>query len=110
MARAMGVNERGEADEHDNDNDRDVHSTPIGEDDTVIAQENWAGKDNIRGGGEFPDPETPPTDSAPVGLVPHHEPGGGQFAEAYDAEDQAAMRQRVPAVHLETEEASVAIW
>jgi len=43
----------------DNDNDRDVESTPIGEDDTVIPQEN-VGKDNMRGGGEFPDPDTPP--------------------------------------------------
>src|SRR4051794_23945369 len=102
MARAMGVDERGEADEHDNDNDREVLSTPIGEDNTVVAQENWAGKDNISGGGEFPDPHTPPSDSAPVGLVPHHEPGGGQFAEAYETEDQAAMSQRVPDEHRET--------
>ena len=47
----------------DNDNDRDVHSTPIGEDDEVIAQEN-VGKDNMRGGGEFPDPDTPPDESS----------------------------------------------
>ena len=46
----------------DNDNDRDVHSTPIGDDDVVIAQEN-VGKDNMRGGGEFPDPDTPPDES-----------------------------------------------
>jgi hypothetical protein len=44
----------------ENEDDRDVTSTPIGEDDVVIAQENLAGKDNIRGGGEFPDPDTPP--------------------------------------------------
>jgi hypothetical protein len=46
----------------DNDNDRDVQSTPIGEDDAVISQEN-VGKDNMRGGGEFPDPDTPPDES-----------------------------------------------
>ena len=49
----------------DNDNDRDVHSTPIGEDDEVIAQEN-VGKENMRGQGEYPDPDTPPQhESAP---------------------------------------------
>jgi hypothetical protein len=28
-------------------------------------QENGAGKDNIRGGGEWPDPDTPPQPPAP---------------------------------------------
>jgi hypothetical protein len=54
-----------EVDVGDNDNDRDVHSTPIGEDNEVIAQEN-VGKENMRGQGEFPDPDTPPShESAP---------------------------------------------
>jgi hypothetical protein len=47
----------------DNDNDLDVTSTPLGDDDVVVRQENVAGKDNIRGGGEFPDPDTPPDES-----------------------------------------------
>lgn len=42
--------------------DRDVRSTPIGEDDEVVAQEN-VGEPNMRGGGEFPDPDTPPDES-----------------------------------------------
>ena len=46
----------------DNDNDRDVHSTPIGDDDEVVPQEN-VGRDNMRGSGEFPDPDTPPDES-----------------------------------------------
>ena len=48
----------------DNDNDRAVHSTPIGEDDTVVPQEN-VGRDNMAGSGEWPDPDTPPSGSAP---------------------------------------------
>jgi hypothetical protein len=35
-----------------------------GEDDTVIAQEP-VGAENVAGGGEFPDPDTPPQPPAP---------------------------------------------
>ena len=36
-------------------------------DDVVIKQEN-VGEDNMRGGGEWPDPNTPPSDAAPGSL------------------------------------------
>jgi hypothetical protein len=35
-----------------------------GQDETVIAQD-AVGKDNVLGGGEFPDPDAPPTPPAP---------------------------------------------
>lgn len=35
-----------------------------GDDETVIAQD-AVGKDNVLGGGEFPDPDTPPSEAAP---------------------------------------------
>jgi len=41
-----------------------VRSTPIGEDDTVLEQQN-VGPGGQEGGGEWPDPDTPPRDSAP---------------------------------------------
>jgi hypothetical protein len=41
-----------------------VRSTPIGEDDTVVEQQN-VGPGGEAGGGEWPDPDTPPTGSAP---------------------------------------------
>ncbi len=43
---------------------REIRTTPIGEDDDVLVQEN-VGKDNMRGGGEWPDPDAPPSESAP---------------------------------------------
>ncbi|MDQ3756801.1 MAG: hypothetical protein M3394_03010 [Actinomycetota bacterium] len=39
-------------------------SEPLGDDDEVIEQEN-VGRDNMQGGGEWPDPDTPPSESAP---------------------------------------------
>jgi hypothetical protein len=35
-----------------------------GDDARVVAQENLAGRDNIEGGGEWPDPDTPPSPEA----------------------------------------------
>lgn len=35
-----------------------------GDDARVVAQENWAGRDNIEGSGEWPDPNTPPAPEA----------------------------------------------
>ena len=39
-------------------------SEPLGDDDEVVAQQN-VGRDNMQGGGEWPDPDTPPSESAP---------------------------------------------
>lgn len=42
-------------------------SEPVagGDDEYVVAQENAAGRDNMAGGGEWPDPDTPPAEGAP---------------------------------------------
>jgi hypothetical protein len=52
------------------DEDTSVESVPLDLDegeDVVIEQEN-VGRDNMRGGGEWPDPDTPPSDAAPGSL------------------------------------------
>jgi hypothetical protein len=52
------------------DEDKSVESVPLDLDegeDVVIKQEN-VGPGNERGGGEWPDPDTPPSDAAPGSL------------------------------------------
>ena len=52
------------------DEDKAVESVPLdlqGGEDAVIKQEN-VGRENMRGGGEWPDPDTPPSDAAPGSL------------------------------------------
>lgn len=52
------------------DEDKSVETVPLDldeGDDVVIQQEN-VGEDNMRGGGEWPDPDTPPSDAAPGSL------------------------------------------
>ena len=64
--------------------DDEVTSTPIGEEDVVMENEP-SGATQSRGGGEFPDPDTPPSSMAPAdGRSPEH--GQGQFAQAYEEE------------------------
>ncbi len=49
------------------DEDKSVETVPLDldeGDDVVIEQEN-VGEDNMLGGGEWPDPDTPPSDAAP---------------------------------------------
>jgi len=53
------------------DEDKSVETVPLDLDegeDVVIQQEN-VGKDNMRGGGEWPDPDAPPSDAAPGSLA-----------------------------------------
>lgn len=59
-------------------------------DDVVIEQEN-VGRPNMEGGGEWPDPQAPPSDSAPgsSGLTPPRRQGRTQFKDAYEAADEA---------------------
>jgi hypothetical protein len=54
--------------------DEEVHSTPIGEHDRVVPQEN-VGRTNMEGSGEWPSPQTPPTGSAPGEAAPGPAPG-----------------------------------
>ena len=52
------------------DEDTSVESVPLDldeGDDVVIEQEN-VGRENMQGGGEWPDPDTPPSDAAPGSL------------------------------------------
>ncbi len=52
------------------DEDKSVETVPLDldeGDDVVIKQEN-VGEDNMRGGGEWPDPDAPPSDAAPGSL------------------------------------------
>jgi hypothetical protein len=58
----------------DPDEDKSTETTPLdldegleGDEGVVIQQQN-VGKDNMRGGGEWPDPDTPPSDAAPGSL------------------------------------------
>lgn len=53
------------------EDDKDTETVPLdldedleGDEGVVIQQQN-VGKDNMRGGGEWPDPDTPPSDAAP---------------------------------------------
>lgn len=65
-------------------------------DDEVIEQQN-AGPGNRRGGGEWPDPATPPSDAAPgsAGLGPERaEDAEPQFKVALDEEREEQLRQR----------------
>jgi hypothetical protein len=53
------------------DEDTSVESVPLDLDegeDEVIGQEP-VGRENVRGGGEWPDPDTPPSDAAPGSLA-----------------------------------------
>ena len=53
------------------DEDTSVETVPLDLDegeDVVIQQEN-VGEDNMRGGGEWPDPDAPPSDAAPGSLA-----------------------------------------
>ena len=62
--------------------EKSVRSEPLGDDGEVVEQQNGAGMDNIRGGGEFPDADTPPDrDAGAPGpeLVGHREHNQGQF-------------------------------
>jgi hypothetical protein len=58
-----------------------VRSEPLGDDDVVLENE-AAGATRSRGGGEYPDPETPPSGTAPADGAPAR--GKGQFDEAYE--------------------------
>jgi hypothetical protein len=69
----------------DRPTDAMVHSEPLGDDDVVIDNEP-AGATASRGGGEFPDPDTPPSGLAPADGSP--ERGHGTFDEAYASVDE----------------------
>jgi hypothetical protein len=71
--------------------DDEVVSEPMGDRDVVLENESQ-GATASRGGGEFPDPDTPPSGSAPADGSPEH--NQGQFAEAYDEEREAAEDDR----------------
>ena len=64
----------------DRPTDAMVESEPVGDDDAVIRNAP-AGATESRGGGEFPDPDTPPSGAAPADGSP--ERGHGQFDQAY---------------------------
>lgn len=60
--------------------ERAVTSEPLGDEDVVLENEP-AGVTQSLGGGEFPDPDTPPSGLAPADGSP--ERGKGTFDEAY---------------------------
>jgi hypothetical protein len=68
--------------------DEMYESEPLGDDGRRVDQENVAGKDNLRGGGEYPDAHTPPDEDAgaPGELRSSRPPGQSQFQEAWDEE------------------------
>jgi hypothetical protein len=69
----------------DGPTDAMTRSEPIGEDDVVLENEP-AGATASLGGGEFPDPDTPPSGAAPADGSP--ERGKGTFDEAYRSVDE----------------------
>jgi hypothetical protein len=72
----------------DHPTDAMVHSDPLG-DEGIVLENEPVGKTPARGGGEFPDPDTPPSGLA-AGKG-HREHGKGQFAQA-DREEQERER------------------
>lgn len=79
--------------------DEMVESAEIGPGDQRYDQENGAGVDNIDGGGEYPDPDTPPAyDAGAPGpeLVGHQEHGKGQFNEVQPAVGAAPEGRQRP--------------
>lgn len=60
--------------------DKTVTSEPLGDEEVVLENEP-AGATQSLGGGEFPDPDTPPSGAAPADGSPSR--GKGQFDEAY---------------------------
>jgi len=58
-----------------------TRSEPLGDDDVVLENQN-VGVTQTRGGGEYPDPDTPPSGPAPADGSP--ERGKGTFDEAYE--------------------------
>lgn len=79
--------------------DEMVVSEPLdlseGDADEVVEQQN-VGPGNRQGGGEWPDPATPPSDAAPgsAGLGPERSGGSAQFKDALDEEREENLRQR----------------
>jgi hypothetical protein len=69
----------------DGPTDAMFRSEPLGDDDVVIENET-EGATASRGGGEFPDPDTPPSGVAPADGSPAR--GKGQFDEAYASVDE----------------------
>lgn len=68
--------------------DDEVVSEPMGDNDVVMENES-AGVTRTRGGGEFPDPDTPPSGSAPADGSPSR--GKGTFDDAYEQEREDAQ-------------------
>ena len=58
-----------------------TRSEPLGDEDVVLEGQN-VGADQTRGGGEYPDPDTPPSGVAPADGSPSR--GKGTFDEAYE--------------------------
>lgn len=88
MARTVGmVADRGGQDDMvsdapiDGPTDDMVRSEPLGDEDVVLENET-AGVTRSRGGGEYPDPDTPASGVAPGDGAPDR--GHGQFDEAYE--------------------------
>ena len=65
-------------------------------DDEVVEQQN-VGPGNRRGGGEWPDPATAPSDGAPgsAGMGPERSGGPSQFKDALDEEREESLRRRL---------------
>jgi hypothetical protein len=75
-----------------------AETVPLGDDGDVVEQMN-VGKDNMRGGGEWPDPDTPPSESAPGDLVsPPRGSERGTYKEALDSvsDERAASATSPP--------------
>jgi hypothetical protein len=63
----------------------------------VVLQQTNVGKDNMRGGGEWPDPDTPPSRAAAGGEV-HRDTPAGSYKEVLDQvpSEQAASSTSPP--------------
>lgn len=73
--------------------DQSTQSEPLdlGEGDDVVVEQENVGRQNVEGGGEWPDPDALPSDAAPGSdLTPERRRGRTQFKDAYDAVDDAA--------------------
>lgn len=74
------------------DGDASTTSVPLDlgeEDDDVVIEQQSVGAEEVEGGGEWPDPATPPSDAAPGSLAPTPPPapeGHRQFKDAQEAD------------------------
>ena len=86
--------------------DESAQSAELGDHDIRVDQQN-VGIGVERGGGEFPDPDTPPSGEAGAGVTgeTRQEHGKGQFQAAYDSVPEEVAVAGAIGGHVEDDDA-----